>query len=57
VEPVVLKRYLQAYARHFDLWRAAALKLGAALARVESEAGFLDAMRAEALSIHAVEVA
>jgi hypothetical protein len=57
VEPVVLKRFLQAYARHFDLWRAAALKLGTALARVESEAGFLDAMRAEALSIHAVEVA
>lgn len=57
VEPEVLKRYLEAYARHFDLWRSAALKVGAALARVESEASFLDAMRAEAVSCHAVEVA
>jgi uncharacterized protein (DUF58 family) len=57
VEPEVLKRYLEAYSRHFDLWRAAALKLGAALARMDSEADFLEAMRSEALGSHAVEVA
>ena len=57
VEPSVLKGYLEAYARHFELWRSAALKHGAALARVDSEAPFLDAMRKEGISSHAVEVA
>ncbi|MBV6499284.1 MAG: hypothetical protein CJBNEKGG_01736 [Prosthecobacter sp.] len=57
VEPDVLKGYMEAYARHFDLWKAAALKLGAALVRVDAEAAFLDAMRAEGVACHAVEVA
>ncbi len=57
VEPEVLKRYLEAYARHFDLWKRAALKHGIALVRVAAEPEFLDALRAEGLPSQALELA
>lgn len=57
VEPDLLKRYLQAYARHFELWKHAAAKHGVALARVPSDQDFIQAMRAEGISSNAVEAA
>jgi uncharacterized protein (DUF58 family) len=57
VEPDLLERYRQTYARHFDLWKAAALKHGVALARVAAEAEFVPALRAEGVAGNAVEVA
>jgi uncharacterized protein (DUF58 family) len=57
VEPEVLKRYLAAYERHFDLWKRAALRYGIALVRVAAEPGFLDALRAEGLPSQALELA
>lgn len=49
VEPDLLQRYLLAYTRHFDLWKAAALKHGIPLARVAAEPDFLTALRTEAV--------
>jgi uncharacterized protein (DUF58 family) len=57
VEPELLKRYLEAYARHFDLWKRATLKHGIALVRVAAEPEFLDALRAEGLPSQALELA
>ncbi len=56
VEDGLLKRYLEAYGRHFDLWKSAALRHGVSLARVSSEVGFQAALQAEALAIGAVEM-
>lgn len=51
-----LQRYKTAYRKHFELWREPCVRRGAALARIGSEAGFIPAMRAEAVSIGAVEM-
>ena len=56
VEPLLLQRYASAYARHFDLWKAASMKQGTALVRVPAEVEFQRAMQAEGLSAGAVEV-
>ncbi len=55
VEPALLRRYREAYARHFELWKAAAQKHGIALARVPSEPDFSAALQLEALRNGAVE--
>jgi uncharacterized protein (DUF58 family) len=57
VEADVLKNYLAAYARHFDLWKKAALKLATPLARVEAEAAFLQAVQAEGTPSGALDLA
>lgn len=55
VEPALLRRYREAYARHFELWKAAAQKYSIALARVPGEPDFCAALQWEALRNGAVE--
>lgn len=55
VEPAVLRRYREAYERHFSLWKAAAQKHGIAMARVPAGLEFPAALQAEALKQGAVE--
>jgi hypothetical protein len=55
VEPALVKRYREAYARHFDLWKTAAQRHGLAMARVPAEPAFPAAMQVEALRQGAVE--
>lgn len=57
VEAALLKRYESAYQRHFELWKAAALKHGIAMARVSSEAEFQKALQTEGVASGAVEIA
>lgn len=57
VEAALLKRYESAYQRHFELWKAAALKHGIAMARVSSEAEFQKALQTEGIASGAVETA
>ncbi len=57
VEPELLRRYTEAYARHFDLWKGAALKHGVTMARIPAEIDFIRALRTEGLSSNAVEAA
>jgi uncharacterized protein (DUF58 family) len=56
VEPALLRRYEQAYRRHFELWKVCARKHGIALARVNAEADFESALRTEGIPAGAVEV-
>ncbi len=56
IEPALLRRYGDAYERHFDFWKAGAARHGIALARVESEHDFLRAMRMEGAGVGAVEL-
>lgn len=56
VEADLLRRYLHAYTRHFELWKSAAVKHGVALARVPAEGDFLASLRLEAVSAGAVEM-
>jgi uncharacterized protein (DUF58 family) len=56
VEGDVLRRYQNAYARHFELWKNAAAKSGIALARIDADVSFLTAMRAEGIPTNAVEM-
>lgn len=55
VDPPLLTRYRAAYARHFELWKAAARRHGVALARVPSNGDFAKALQLEALPTGAVE--
>ena len=55
VEPALLRRYRDAYSRHFELWKAAAQRHGLALARVPCEPPFPAALQLEALRNGAVE--
>jgi uncharacterized protein (DUF58 family) len=57
VEPDLMQRYLRAYTRHFDLWKNAAAKHGIALARVNAEVEFMQALRTEGILANAVEAA
>lgn len=56
VESDMLARYHQAYARHFELWKNAAVKNGIALARVNADEPFLPSLRAEGIPVSAVEM-
>jgi uncharacterized protein (DUF58 family) len=55
VEPALLKRYRDAYGRHFELWKTAAQRHGLVMARVPAEPEFPAALQQEALRIGAVE--
>lgn len=57
VEAALLSRYESAYRRHFELWKAAALKHGIAMARISSEAEFQKALQNEGIASGAVETA
>ena len=56
IEPTLLRRYEEAYRRHFTLWKACAQKYGLALARLDSAHDLGTALRAEAVAAGAVEV-
>lgn len=54
VEVEVLKRYEQAYERHFRLWSEECLRRGVCIGRVPAEGGVLKALMLEALRTGAV---
>lgn len=56
IEPALLRRYSDAYHRHFELWKAGAARHGVALARVDAERDFQKAMQTEGAGVGAVEV-
>ncbi|NNE91374.1 MAG: DUF58 domain-containing protein [Verrucomicrobiales bacterium] len=56
VERNLLKKYLTAYQRHFDIWKTLCRKYDVALARIPSETDFQAAMQAEAVANSAVEI-
>jgi len=55
VDAAILKRYQEAYARHFALWREPCARLGLPFARVAAEPPFLDALRAEGVAAGACD--
>lgn len=55
IEPAVLRRYLEAYANHFNIWKTAARRHQAALARIPSELDLSAALFREALPARALE--
>jgi uncharacterized protein (DUF58 family) len=55
VEPALLRKYRQAYSRHFQMWKEVAVKHGVLLARVAAEGRFRQAIEAEAAVLGAVE--
>jgi len=55
IEPSVLRRYKETYANHFALWKNAAQRLQARLARVPAEPELDTALVAEALPTAALE--
>ncbi len=55
IEAPLLKRYLEAYRRHFELWRTIAVKQGVAFARVPAEPDFERALHLEAVPRGTVE--
>ncbi|MFN0127542.1 MAG: DUF58 domain-containing protein [Verrucomicrobiales bacterium] len=55
VDPPTLTRYKEAYQRHFDLWKQAALRHGIAMARIPSQGDLGSALRLEAVPAGALE--
>jgi uncharacterized protein (DUF58 family) len=55
LDPATLRRYGDAYRRHFELWKDAALRHGVALARVPTIDDLGTALRVEAVPAGAVE--
>jgi len=55
--PEDLRHYAEAYRSHFDLWRVAARRHGAALAQVAAGGSFTDALSAEGFASGCVELA
>ncbi len=56
VETELLKRYQQAYHRHFELWKGAAIKHGIALARVPAALDFQKALQMEGVPCGAIAI-
>ena len=56
LDPETLRRYTEAYRRHFELWKDAALRHGVALARVPSGGDLGTSLRLEAVPAGAVEM-
>ena len=56
VEPALLQRYCDAYRRHFDAWRDQCRRFNIGFARIPARNGFAEALRAEALTVGAVEL-
>jgi len=57
VSPDLRARYLDAYARHFELWKDHGRRHGVLVARVGSSAPFLEALQHEPLRVGGVEFA
>ena len=55
IEPITLKRYLEAYSNHFALWKNAARRHQAALARIPVEEDLIGALFREAVPARALE--
>lgn len=55
IEPITLKRYLEAYSNHFALWKNAARRHQAALARIPVEEDLIGALFREAVPVRALE--
>jgi hypothetical protein len=56
VDEGTLDRYRQSYRNHFNAWREACGRRAAVMARVPAEGDFLEALRAEAVLLGAVEM-
>lgn len=56
IEPAVLRRYRDAYANHFAMWKTCARRYQAALARVAAEPPLEPALTEEALNVGALEL-
>ncbi len=56
VERELLKRYLAAYQRHFELWKTLCRKYDVVLSRVPAEPDFQTAIQLEAISSGALEI-
>ncbi len=56
IDADLLRRYNEAYRRHFTLWKAAAQKHAIPLARISSDHDFQQALQTEALPAGAVEM-
>lgn len=57
IEPATLRRYLDAYTHHFALWKTAARRHQAALARIPAEEELITALFREAVPVRALEPA
>ena len=57
IEPATLRRYLEAYANHFDLWKQHARRHQTAFARIPAEEDFATALFREAVPAGALEPA
>jgi uncharacterized protein (DUF58 family) len=57
IEPSVLKRYLEAYSRHFSLWKQAAQRHQAAFSRIPAESDLAAALFSAAVPAGALEPA
>lgn len=57
IEPGTLRRYLEAYANHFDLWKQHSRRHQAAFARISAEEDFATALFREAVPAGALEPA
>lgn len=55
IEPSVLRRYKDTYARHFSVWKSSARRHHAAFARVSAEADLQTSLFAEAIPAGALE--
>lgn len=56
VERELLKRYLRAYQRHFELWKTLCRKYDVVLSRVPCELDFQSAIQLEAITTGALEI-
>ncbi len=56
VDTSLLRRYLESYRRHFDRWKAAAMRAQVPFARIESSAAFAEAVRKEAVPSGAIQL-
>ena len=57
VDPSLLRRYLETYRRHFDRWKAAAIRARIPLARISAERPFEEAVKREAIPADAIQLA
>lgn len=56
IEPGTLRRYKQAYANHFAIWKSASVRYGAVMARVPGEGNLESALHEEAVPAGALEL-
>ncbi len=56
IEPSVLRRYKEAYANHFALWKGTARRYNSLLARVSADRDLESALHEEAVASGALEI-